>query len=81
MAMGWKKSKRSKLWLTTEEITKPASHPFYARVNEVQEECQFDRKVEQVLRAFPQAGEGSPKHRAGRLFRTLLIGCCEGISR
>jgi hypothetical protein len=30
MAMGRRKSKQSELWVTTEEITKPASHPFYA---------------------------------------------------
>jgi len=48
MAMGRKKSKQSELWVTTEEITKPASHPFYAKVNEVLDECKFDRKAEQL---------------------------------
>jgi hypothetical protein len=38
MAMGRRKSKQRELWVTTTEITRPASHPFYAKVNEVLDE-------------------------------------------
>jgi transposase len=80
MAMGRKKSKQSELWVTAEEITKPASHPFYAKVNEVLEECKFDRKVEQLCERFYKPVKGRPSIAPGVYFRALLIGYCEGIS-
>ena len=42
MAMGRRKPKQDALWVTTEEITRPASHPFYAKLNEILDECRFD---------------------------------------
>ena len=80
MAMGRRKSKQSELWVTTEEITRPASHPFYAKVNEVLKECQFDRKVEQLCERFYKPVKGRPSIAPGVYFRALLIGYCEGIS-
>jgi transposase len=80
MAMGRRKSKQSELWVTTEEISKPASHPFYARVAEVLDECQFDRKVEQLCERFYKPVKGRPSITPGVYFRALLIGYCEGIS-
>jgi len=80
MAMGRKKSKQSELWVTTEEITKPASHPFYAKVNEVLDECKFDRKAEQLCQRFYKPLKGRPSITPGVYFRALLIGYCEGIS-
>ena len=78
--MGRKKSKQSELWVTAEEITKPASHPFYAKVNEVLAECQFDLKVEQLCERFYKPVKGRPSITPGVYFRALLIGYCEGIS-
>ena len=78
--MGRKKSKQSELWVTTEEITKPASHPFYAKVNEVLDECKFDRKAEQLCERFYKPVKGRPSITPGVYFRALLIGYCEGIS-
>jgi len=78
--MGRRKSKQSELWVTTEEITRPASHPFYAKVNEVLKECQFDRKVEQLCERFYKPVKGRPSIAPGVYFRALLIGYCEGIS-
>src|ERR1035437_5284402 len=80
MAMGRRKSKQSELWVTTEEITKPASHPSDAKVNEVLAECQFDLKVEQLCERFYKPVKGRPSIAPGVSFRALLIGYCEGIS-
>jgi len=80
MAMGRKKSKQSELWVTTEDITKPASHPFYAKVNEVLNECKFDRKAEQLCQRFYKPVKGRPSITPGVYFRALLVGYCEGIS-
>src|SRR5664279_2583229 len=79
MAMGRRKSKQSELWVTTEEITKPASHPFYAKVNEVLDECRFDLKAEQLCKRFYKPVKGRPSITPGVYFRALLIGYCEGI--
>jgi hypothetical protein len=48
MSPGRKESKQSELWVTTREITKPASRPFSEKLSEVLDECQFDRKAEQL---------------------------------
>jgi transposase len=80
MAMGRRKSKQSELWVTTEEITKPASHPFYAKVNAVLDECRFDLKAEQLCKRFYKPVKGRPSITPGVYFRALLIGYCEGIS-
>ena len=78
--MGRKKSKQSELWVTTEEITKPASHPFYTKVNAVLDECRFDLKAEQLCKRFYKPVKGRPSITPGVYFRALLIGYCEGIS-
>ena len=78
--MGRQKSKQSELLVTTDEISKPASHPFYAKVGEVLDECKFDRKVEQLCQRFYKPVKGRPSITPGVYFRALLIGYCEGIS-
>jgi len=52
MALVRWKSKQSELRVTTEEIAKPASHPFNTKVTEVLAECKFDRKVEHLRERF-----------------------------
>ena len=58
--MGRRKSRQIELWVTTAEITKPASHPFYAKVNEILAECPFDLKVEQLCERFYKPVKGRP---------------------
>lgn len=79
MAMGRRKAKQQGLWVSTEEIAKPAAHPFYSRVNEVLDEAGFDRKVEQLCQRFYKPVMGRPSMAPGVYFRMLLIGYCEGI--
>jgi transposase len=79
MAMGRRKSKQAALWVTTEEITRPASHPFYAKLNEVLDECRFDERVEHVCERFYKPVKGRPSIAPGAYFRALLVGFCEGI--
>lgn len=79
MAMGRRRSKQDALRVTAEEISKPASHPFYAKVNEVLEECRFDRKAEQLCQRFYKPVKGRPSIAPGVCFRASLIGFCEGL--
>lgn len=80
MAMGRRKPKQQGLWVSTDEIAKPAAHPFYKKVNEVLDQAQFDRKVEHLCQRFYKPVMGRPSIAPGVYFRMLLIGYCEGIS-
>jgi transposase len=79
MAMGRRKAKQQALWVSAEEIAKPASHPFYSKVNAILGEHRFDRKVEQLCQRFYRPIKGRPSLAPGVYFRLLLIGYCEGI--
>lgn len=79
MAMGKRKAKQTDLWVSTSEIPKAASHPFYARVNEVLEERKLDRRLEHLCRRFYRPVYGRPSMAPGVYFRMLLIGFFEGI--
>jgi len=79
MAMGKRKAKQQDLWVSTNEIPKAASHPFYAKVNEVLEQRQLDRRLEHLCRRFYKPVFGRPSMAPGVYFRLLLIGFFEGI--
>jgi len=79
MAMGKRKSKQEVLWVSTQEIPKGASHPFYAKVNEVLERHKVDRRLEHLCGRFYKPVFGRPSMAPGVYFRMLLIGFFEGI--
>ena len=77
--MGKRKPKQQDLWVSTNEIPKAASHPFYAKVNEVLERHKLDRRLEYLCRRFYKPVFGRPSMAPGVYFRLLLIGFFEGI--
>lgn len=77
--MGKRKAKQADLWVSTSEIPKGASHPFYSKVNEVLERHQVDRRLEHLCRRFYKPTFGRPSMAPGVYFRLLLIGFFEGI--
>ena len=77
--MGKRKAKQQDLWVSTNEIPKAASHPFYAKVNEVLERHGVDRRLEHLCRRFYKPTFGRPSIAPGVYFRLLLIGFFEGI--
>ena len=79
MAMGKRKAKQAELWVSTIEIRKAASHPFYAKVNQVLEQRKLDRRLEHLCRRFYKPVFGRPSMAPGVYFRLLLIGFFEGI--
>jgi transposase len=79
MAMGKRKAKQTDLWVSTSEIPKAASHPFYAKINEVLEQRNLDRRLEHLCRRFYRPVYGRPSMAPGVYFRMLLIGFFEGI--
>lgn len=79
MAMGRRKAKQQDLFVSTEAIPKPASHPFYAKVSEILNERRFDQKVEYLCKRYFKPVMGRPSLAPGVYFRALLIGYTEGI--
>jgi transposase len=79
MAMGMRKERQEELWIPTCTLARPASHPFYQRLNELLAEHDFDRFAESQCRRFYAATMGRPGLAPGIYFRLLLVGYFEGI--
>jgi len=79
MAMGKRKAKEQGLWLSAEEVAKPAAHPYYGKLSEVLQRQGFDRKVEHLCRRYYHEKLGRPSLAPGVYFRMLLLGYLEGI--
>jgi transposase len=79
MAMGKRKAKQEALFFSAQEIPKAASHPFYARVNEILERNKVDKRLEHLCKRFYKPVMGRPSMAPGVYFRMLLLGYFEGI--
>jgi transposase len=79
MAMGTRRERQEELWIPTCTLARPASHPFYQRLNELLAEHDFDRFAESQCRRFYAAMMGRPGLAPGIYFRLLLVGYFEGI--
>jgi transposase-like protein DUF772 len=66
------------MWVATQDLRRSAAHPFYARLNQVLDQHDFDGFVEGLCERF-YADEGRPGLLPGRYFRLLLIGYFEGL--
>jgi transposase len=60
-------------------LARPASHPFYERLNQLLAKHDFDRFVECKCQRFYAATMGRPGLAPGIYFRLLLVGYFEGI--
>src|SRR5581483_3883506 len=81
MAMGKRKPVQESLFLSYRDLPRSAGHPFYVKLNELLEEAEFDRWVEDLCaRYYAQAEKrGQPSIPPGVYFRMLLIGYFEGL--
>lgn len=79
MAMGRRKAKQQGLWMSAEEVVKPAAHPYYGKLNEILKQQDFDRKVEHLCQRYYHETLGRPSLTPGVYFRILLLGYLEGI--
>src|SRR5215468_453328 len=79
MAMGMRRERQEELWIPTCTLARPASHPFYQRLNQLLAEHDFDRFAEDQCRRFYAATMGRPGLAPGMYFRLLLVGYFEGI--
>ena len=80
MAMGKRKRRamQASMWVATQDLPRSAAHPFYARLNQILDQHDFDRYVEGLCKRF-YADDGRPGLPPGRYFRLLLIGYFEGL--
>jgi transposase len=81
MAMGTrhKRRRQEELWVPTASLARPASHPFYQRLNHLLDACDFDEFVEGLCAHCYAERLGRPSLPPGMYFRLLLIGYFEGI--
>ena len=66
-------------WVSTASLARPASHPFYERLNRLFEESGFDEFVESLCEPFYADSLGRPSVTPGIYFRMLMVGYFEGI--
>jgi transposase len=80
MAMGKRRrhAKQAAMWVATEDLPRSAAHPFYARLNQILDQRDFDGFAEGLCARF-YADEGRPGLPPGCYFRLLLIGYFEGL--
>jgi transposase len=80
MAMGTRQrhAQQTSMWVATQDLPRSAGHPFYARLNQLLDQHDFDGYVEGLCERF-YANDGRPGLPPGRYFRLLLIGYFEGL--
>jgi transposase len=71
-------AKQASMWVATQDLPRSTAHPFYARLNQIFDQHDFDGFVEGLCERF-YADEGRPGLPPGRYFRLLLIGYFEGL--
>ena len=79
MAMGRSEGVQGDLMATWAEIPRSPGHAFYARLQELLRETDFDAFVEQVCKPYYAPRMGAPSLPPGRYFRMHMIGYFEGI--
>jgi transposase len=67
------------MWVATTELPTAASHPFYARLNQLFREQGFDDFAEAACAEFYAETMGRPGLAPGIYFRLLLVGYFEGL--
>ena len=78
MALGKRKPLQDELFIPTAKLSHGPGHPFYAKLNEVLGQAEFDEYVENLCAPYYKDGGrlGIPP---GVYFRMLLIGYFEGL--
>jgi len=81
MAMGRRETERQQdLFITHDRLPRAPGHVFYAKLNGLLAEAEFDRWVEALCEPYYADGRGRPSLPPGVYFRMLFVGYFEGIS-
>ena len=73
------RDRKPPLWVRTTELPTAASHPFYARLNQLLREHGFDDFAEAECTRFYATSMGRPGLAPGIYFRLLMVGYFEGL--
>jgi len=65
--------------VATATLARPASHPFYERLNRLLDQCGFDEFAETLCQPFYAESLGRPSLVPGMYFRLLMVGYFEGM--
>jgi transposase len=81
MGMGTRRrrQRQEQIWIAHQEVSKGPARPFYAWVNELLEEKNFDEFAEKECAKFYADSIGRPSLAPGIYFRLLLVGYFQGI--
>ena len=74
-----KRDRQPAMWVATTDLPTTASHPFYARLNQLLSEHKFDDFAEAQCVDFYAETMGRPGLPPGIYFRLLLVGYFEGL--
>jgi transposase len=80
MALGRRKPEPRQFWFASSELPRSPGHPFYAALNRLLAEVEFDRFVEELCAPYYADNVGRPGIAPGVYFRMLLIGYFEGLN-
>ena len=73
------RQRQQELWVATATLARPASHPFYERLNRLLDQCGFDEFAETLCQPFYAESLGRPSLVPGMYFRLLMVGYFEGM--
>ena len=79
MAIGKRPTRQSAMWIATNDLPRPAAHPFYRRLNAMLVKADFDQFVEGLCAKFYAPTMGRPGLAPGIYFRLLMVGYFEGL--
>lgn len=79
MALGRREGKQAEMWVAGTDLPRSPGHRFYEKLNELLDEAEFDRQVEELCRPFYDDGQGRPSIPPGVYFRMLIVGYFEGL--
>ena len=74
-----KRARQPTMWVATADLPTAASHPFYARLNQLLRKHDFDDFAESQCAEFYADAVGRPGLAPGIYFRLSLIGYFEGL--
>ena len=73
------RQEQPEFWIATQDIAKSPGHPFYDKLNQLLDECEFDAFVEDLCAPYYADKIGRPSIAPGVYFRMLFVGYFEDI--
>lgn len=79
MALGRREAVQEAMWVAATDLPRSPGHVFYAKLNALLAEAEFDRRVEALCEPYYADDVGRPGIPPGVYFRMLFVGFFEGL--